>query len=205
VISNNYNIFESALADVFTHHMHIRDIPAEYAKTIYWNMAENQRSAAITKIFEIHEEDPKTIVCVNNLLSYFKWCEDCRNKIIHSKPHDPIFNKKDDMLYIAKRSKKAPKLSYGILDLTRLRKIADQTHAGYEYCFDLSAYLMQRDYVRESLPLYVRALLHDTLPEIPQPPKPLELSDTDHIQKVPVHLRPPPFSTFQPRRRQPKN
>ncbi len=105
VISSSYNIFESSLASLFIHHFEIRGVATDLSTGIYWGMAENQRSASITKIFVLHEKDQKTIDCVSDLLLYFDWCKDTRNKLLHATIDAPLFGAKDDTLYLEAVSK----------------------------------------------------------------------------------------------------
>ncbi|HZL32271.1 MAG TPA: hypothetical protein VFC54_14595 [Pseudolabrys sp.] len=190
VISSNYNIFESALFGLFEHHLEIRGVSAEFSKDVYWGMAENQRSAGITKIFTLHEKDQATIDCVEKLLLYFGWCKDSRNKLVHATINPPIFGGKKDTLYLAKRSgQKAAKINYTALNLQDLRDIADRIYDGSEYCNELKYFLMARDYTDAQLEDVQGVLAYDALPKIPPVPKEIILSEVNHNPPIPPHLR----------------
>ena len=66
---------------------------SEWAEKYYYLLSEDNRSGAIKKIFK--DDGPDVVEAIGNLVKYFDWCRDCRNKLLHaeSQPSDYSFSR----------------------------------------------------------------------------------------------------------------
>jgi hypothetical protein len=197
VVSIVYNTFEFALFDVFAHHLRIREIANPTIEHLYWGVADNQRTAAIEKIFATHEKDEFVIKTVSKLIDLFSWCYETRNKILHSRFTPPFFAKAEsDLLYLSKRAKKSSSINYLTLTVESLQTAADQIQAGSESCYALVNYLIIRDVPSDQRPMSLHRFYAEppTLPEIPQRPPDLTMRAEGHDPPMPAYLRRSYFS-----------
>jgi hypothetical protein len=182
VLVLNYNAFESALFDIFVHHLDRHDVPQRLAKKLYFEMQERKRLDFVKVIFSAYERNPHVKVALTKLLKYFEWCADTRNRLVHAKYSPPLFGVENNKLYLAKRvSQRSLKLHYMQPSLRVLRNAADHIRVGLDCCVSLHFHLKLRDTPQEERSLALRAsALGDPspppLPEIPPPPKKLRKS-----------------------------
>jgi hypothetical protein len=152
-------------------------MPIDLVDKYYLHLNEDSRMQAIRDIFKVHEKEKEVTALIDNLVSYFNWCRNCRNHILHSELYPPAFGGEKDTLYLIKKaSKKSTESGYMKFKLIALRGIADKIRYGVVQSAEIHIYLRYRDVpshkVRESL----RAYVHDPLPGKLRIPRSLELS-----------------------------
>jgi hypothetical protein len=187
VISNNYNAFESDIFGFFRHYLELKGITRKTTEFLYGEMNERQRLNAIRFIIDEYETDQSAHAAISKLITYFEWCIEIRNTLLHAEQSGFGHT---EILWMQKRSSKEySKLNYLKLRIEKLRQIADQIKIGHDAGWDLFVYLFKRDTPPEKWPLTFRALHVTTLPEIPLPPKKLDLSEHGPLGPIPDYLR----------------
>ena len=142
-----------------------------------FSLPDDKRIEALQTIFAQCEKDPKVVSVVSNLIQYFKWCLDVRNKLAHAKSY-PIsfFGKKPGYWHLTKRiSKKNPDRGYMQIELSSLRDMADKVAFGTKHCASLAIYLRVRDIPRSQRPSVYQEYEDEPLPGILSIPKPLRV------------------------------
>jgi hypothetical protein len=108
-----------------------KKLPDELIDLYFYSLNEEKRIEAIRIIYSGHTRHPHVIESVGNLLDYFNWCRDCRNKILHAERYPAAFGGNPERLYLTKRiGKRNPKPGYMQFTLPRLRFIADKMRDG---------------------------------------------------------------------------
>ena len=92
-------------------------------------------------------------------------------------------------LHLTKRVKKTSEQGFLKLNLATLRNVADKIHIGERLCSDLIIHLQLRDTPQAEWSLSMCVLAPTALPDIPDRPRPLELSQTPHNPPPPAYLR----------------
>jgi len=112
-------------------------VPFSFVESVYFSLPDDKRLEALQRIFAECEKDPNVISLVSNLIQYFKWCLDVRNKLAHAESY-PIsfFGKKPGYWHLTKRiSKKNPDRGYMQIELSSLRDMADKVAYGTKFNF----------------------------------------------------------------------
>ncbi|MBX9711421.1 MAG: hypothetical protein K2X60_10340 [Xanthobacteraceae bacterium] len=176
VVSINFNQFEAGLFSLFRHHLERREIPLPVLETIYGNIGGSDHGETIKQIFLYFETDPAVIGHVDHVLSYFQWCYESRNILMHSQQRGITLNDGEDIASFFKRStKNYSKFNFTTFTVPQLRDIADAIHIGINYIVDLYFFLQVRD---GRLPAWIPAVQTNALPDKPRIPKRIEVSDT---------------------------
>jgi hypothetical protein len=180
VLWTAFNSFEDGIFSLYRHHLDLLKVPFPFVETGYFSLPDDKRIEAVQTIFAQCEKDPKVVSVVSNLIQYFKWCLDVRNKLAHAESY-PIsfFGKKPGYWHLTKRiSKKNPDQGYMQIELSSLREMADKVAYGTKHCASVVIYLRVRDIPRSQRPRAYQEYEDEPLPGILSIPKPLELSLT---------------------------
>lgn len=192
VIALSFSAFERRLFALYAHHPERQNMPRSLIEIYYTSLNELAQLKAIRAIFGEYEKDPAALAVANNIVDYFDWCSDARNKILHSEPYPPLFGGEIDKLYLTKPiSKREPTSTYMWLSLEELRDIADKIECGKRHSAAFSIYLRSRDVPSRQLPIIERALAGDPLPEPLEVPPKLKLSSHPQHGAMPDHLKTP--------------
>lgn len=152
-------------------------MPIDLVDKYYLHLNEDSRMQAIRDIFKVHEKEKEVTALIDNLVSYFNWCRNCRNHILHSELYPPAFGGEKDTLYLIKKaSKKSTKSGYMKFKLIALRGIADKIRYGVVQSAEIHIYLRYRDVPSHKVRKSLRAYVHDPLPGKLRIPRSLELS-----------------------------
>jgi hypothetical protein len=188
-ISTNYNRFEARLFVLFAHHFDLKKVPRKITDALYFQANETQRLKNIELAFAECEKEQAVRECVTKLMLYFTWCYETRNHLLHSRHDPPFFGHDERTLHLAKRVKKTSEQGFLKLNLATLRNVADKVYFGERRCLDLIIHLQLRDTPVEEWNVSMRALAPAALPEIPDQPRPLEISPIPHTPPPPSYLR----------------
>jgi len=135
VISTCYNAFEDGLLRLYRHHPDRLKLPQKMTEMFYLSLNEKQRLTAIKTIFAEYEKDQAVVALVLNLIKYFDWCWDVRNKLVHAEHYPAMFGGKPGKWHLSKRiDKKTTGRGYMELALETLRKMADKIECGVKQC-----------------------------------------------------------------------
>jgi hypothetical protein len=127
-------------------------------------------------IFDKYQKDAAVRELFSNLLSYFSWCRNCRNQLLHSERHPTAFFMDPDFLHLSKRiGKQSPKMGYLKLTLERIRSIADSMRKGVVQSAELHLYLRYAGTPFDSIPQTYQAFAK--LPSKLEIPKLLQLTE----------------------------
>jgi hypothetical protein len=197
VISTCYNAFEDGMFRLYLHHPDNLKLPRKLAEQFYLSLNEQQRLVAIKTIFDEYEKDSAVSAVVLNLIKYFQWSWDVRNKLVHAEHYPAAFGGKPGKWHLSKRvGKKAPDRGYMELELQTLREMADKIELGKKHCAGLLIYLRVRDTPASQLPISYRVLADAPLPEILAIPDALELSSSPQTP-IPTYVRKSPFRSWK--------
>jgi hypothetical protein len=178
VISIAFNSFEASMFGLYRHHLDLNKVPYEFTDFIHVSLNDHLRLNLLKIVFEKYEMDAHTVI--GNLIQYFEWCCDARNKLLHAE-HYPASFGKQDTLYLAKRkNKKTTKHVYMVFDLQMLRETADKIICGIVQSANVQIYLRVRDIRRSQLSHGYKDYEHEPLPEILTVPKLLEVAESPH-------------------------
>jgi hypothetical protein len=131
VITTLYNSFESSVSVFFRHHLDLLKVPQKVTEFMFHELNEQKRLEALGLVFTNCEKDPDTLAVILNLLEYFQWCWDARNKLAHAEHYPKSFGRLTDELNLTKQiSKRNPTRGYITLDLATLRDIANKINRG---------------------------------------------------------------------------
>jgi hypothetical protein len=177
VISTCYNAFEDGLFSLCNHHLDQLRLPYGVSDFLYHSLNEHQRLEAVSVVFAQCEKDPAVVALVDNLVKYFGWCRDVRNKLAHAEHYPAMFGGKADKWHLSKRvSKRNSKRGYLELDLKTLRDMADKIEHGNQHCARIIIYLRVRDTPSIKLPRGYTDYVGEPLPGVLDIPDALELS-----------------------------
>ena len=132
VLLTAFNSFEDGIFSLYRHHLDLLRVPFPFVEGMYLSLPEDKRIEALQTIFAECEKDPNVIRLVSNLIQYFKWCLDVRNKLAHAESYPISFlGKKPGYWHLTKRiSKKNPDRGYLQIELSSLRAMADKVAYG---------------------------------------------------------------------------
>jgi len=180
VVSASFNAFEESMFHLFAFHLGRAKLPDELIKLTYFQYDDARRLKAIRAVFDEYESEPVVIERVSELIEYFDWASDARNKLLHAQPYPSPYAKMSGRLHLAKRaSKRDPTLLYISPDLATLRDVADKINWGKIACAGVVIYLR---YGRESKPW---SLSPYTLPGTLARPEALELEPLPYNSPTP--------------------
>jgi hypothetical protein len=130
VISLNFNMYEAAL-QVFLE-FYIDKATADF---LFDKMSNERRVEAIHHFVSLKEKDPKIVELVEHSLSHYAKCFQNRNSLLHSKQYFAV--SLPDLLSLEKRSKGAKPFMTFYLELTELRRVADEMMDGVFFVTDI--------------------------------------------------------------------
>lgn len=202
VIASVYNDFDAGLFNIYAHHLKRKKVPEKISSRLYFQTSEDQRTDLIKFVFAECEKKKKVIDAVTALCSYYLWCWNTRNTLLHATIIPPllgfVFGASDEHLLITKRTtRRGTEKGYAALTLTQLRIIADQMHIGDSCCIKLRWYLYCRDMPRAKWPVWLSLDGPQALPEIPAPPKEISLSA---LPRVGIERAPPLKASLRKRK-----
>lgn len=114
---------------------------------------------------------------MKNLLQYFHWCRDARNKLVHAEYYPASFGGNPALLYLIKRvDKRSQQSGYMKLSVGYLRTIADQIRAGIVQSARIGIYLRIRGVSPEKVDRQLRQYAGEPLPKLLIVPTPLRLT-----------------------------
>jgi hypothetical protein len=170
--------FERSIDSLHAFHWRKQKAPEELIDLYYYSLNEEQRVVAIDKAFQTYEQDPAVKQAIKDLLAYFHWCRDTRNKLLHAELYPASFGGNPDFLYLIKRlDKRSPRSGYMKLTLEYLRSIADKVRAGIVQSATINIYLRVRGQPLEKIDRGLRQYASEPLPRSLPVPPPLRLTD----------------------------
>jgi hypothetical protein len=184
VLANSYNSFEDGMFSLFRYHLSSRKIPRKVIDFMYLSLSEPQRLATIKLAYKECEQRKQVQELVRNLIKYFEWCCDVRNKLIHAQHYPTTIGDNVSNLHLMKRiAKKSPEHGYMELDLQTLRDLADKVEKGKKHCAQVQISMRFRDTPKAKRPAWLIAYGSGPRPKILDIPKTLELSPRPRPQK----------------------
>lgn len=145
IVSINYNSFEHGLLAIFRHHLDAKNVPENFSDFVFGKANREVQVAMIREIFDQCESDWAVKDCVEHLLSYYAWCYQSRDLLMHSHQNFQGADTGEHLLSLAKRKRDDySAYNYMHLSLPHLRAIADNMHAGYLFLLNLNYFLMAR-------------------------------------------------------------
>ena len=176
VISMMFNAFERGLHDLYEIHPLRQRVPQRLIDLYFYSLNEDRRTQAIQKVFKSFERSPKVKAIVTNLVDYFEWCKDARNKVLHAEQYPALLGGDPAFLHLTKKaSKNNPSARYIALTVPLLRSIADKMRAGQLQCAKVRIYLRVRGRHVSELSGGLAVYKHEPLPEKLRVPRPLRL------------------------------
>ena len=179
VISITFSAFERSIDDLYAIHPRQERLPDKLIEMFYFGLSEEARVIAIREVFAIYEKDSAIIAAVNNVLDYFVWCRDARNKLLHAEHYPALFGGQPETLYLIKRvGKKNPKPAYMALKLSELRLIAENFRHGVARSAELSLKIRYRHVPPKEVPASIRPYVEAPVPDPLKIPNRIELSSS---------------------------
>lgn len=153
-IAGTFVQFERGIESLFLYHPANAAVPLDLIQRYYFALSEGQRVATTRKFYREREEDGAVKSAVDNLLDFFDWAHDSRNKILHAERYPAGIGADPDLFYLTKRASKSdPSSRYMALDLKTLRSTAEFMRAGIVRCAELNIYVRYRSSSSEALAL----------------------------------------------------
>ena len=169
VITLNYNQFEFVFFRLFAHHFERQKVPLAAAWATYSGLPDNARSRTIRAVFADCEADATAIDHVDHALKFFARCVANRNLLFHSRSAD----EPPGEMRLSKTVKEDwETINHIDMTLVQLRQIADDMFTGFEYSWEVWAYLQGRD-LRDTLAPFWQWAMPRTLPQKPPLPQAL--------------------------------
>jgi hypothetical protein len=178
VIAVTFVQFERSIEGLFLHHPANNSVPIDLIHRYFFALSEDQRISTTRKFYAERESDDAVRAAVNNVLDFFNWAHDSRNKILHAERYPPGFGADPNMFYLIKRASKRDHSSrYMKLDLPTLRATAEQMRAGIVRSAEINIHIRYRSAdlsrVEQSLWVYAKS---NNFPALTIPPH-LELTE----------------------------
>jgi hypothetical protein len=147
VIAGLFVQFERSVESMFLHHpSQDKTTPFETRERNFLSLSERKRIAATRKFYSEHERDGSVRIAADNLLDFFDWAHDSRNKILHSERYPMGFGADPEIFYLIKRaSKHDPSSIYMALDLVTLRSTAESMRQGIVRSAEINIHVRYRD------------------------------------------------------------
>src|ERR1700694_170922 len=131
VIAVTFVQFERSVESMFLHHPANRAVPFDLLDRYFLTLSEDQRVAVTRRFYSDSEPDALVKAAAKNVLDFFDWAHDSRNKILHSERYPTGLGGDPDVFYLTKRaSKRDPSSRYMALDLPTLRSTAESMQSG---------------------------------------------------------------------------
>lgn len=176
VICLTYNAFEGSMSRLYRHHPDQLRMPFEITDTYYWAQSEQRRFGIIKTMFDTFEKEDSVKQFVYSAADFYQWAWKVRNIVLHAEPYPPsaFVSRKADAIHLAKRTAKTdPETKYVSYSLGDLRGMADRIANAIKAVAGANLYLRYRDIPFDQLPLSLRALEPEPLPEkLAKPPDP---------------------------------
>jgi hypothetical protein len=174
VIAGTFVQFERSVESMFLHH------PAQDSAVLFdvrdrdfFALSEGKRIAATRKFYSESERDESVRAAASNVLDFFDWAHDSRNKILHSERYPMGFGADPEIFYLIKRAnKRDPASIYMALDLATLRSIAESMREGIVRSAEINIHVRYRDSDLSKLDqsLWIYATSND-FPPLAVPPR----------------------------------
>jgi hypothetical protein len=165
VIANRFNSFERGMFDLYSMYTEKR-FTRELSDFLFLALNERTRAEALTKVVHAFEKSRKALAFFDSLSSYFEWCWNARNQIIHSEFYPSMFGGSPHEISLTKRkSKKSAEPGYLKFTLPELRDIADKIEEGVKRCAAFRIWLRQRATPREKWPVSLKIHGLEPLPD----------------------------------------
>lgn len=104
VIALTFVQFERGVESLFLHHPAQHDVSMDLLHRDFYALNEKKRARAVRKFYQDSESDPLVVKAVENVLDFFDWAHDARNKILHSEVYPPGISGRPDTFYLIKRN-----------------------------------------------------------------------------------------------------
>jgi hypothetical protein len=149
-----------------------------FSIAIFFALSEDQRVAVTRKFYSDREPDALVKAAAKNVLDFFDWAHDSRNKILHSERYPMGFGADPEMFYLIKRASKRDASSrYMALDLVTLRSTAEHMRRGIVLSAEINIHVRYRDSapskIHPSLRVYAKS---NDFPVLAVPPR-LEMTE----------------------------
>jgi hypothetical protein len=104
-------------------------------------LQQNSKDRSHYLIEKFRDQEPGLVKPVRNIVEYFDVCTWNRNQLLHAERYPAAFGGDGQSLYLTKPSAKGgDENRYFKIELSELRLIADQMHAGFVKCADVHIY-----------------------------------------------------------------
>jgi len=146
VIALTFVQFERGVENLFLHHPAHGGISQDLLHHYFYSLNEQQRIIVVRKFYRDRESDPLVVEAAENVLKFFDWAHDARNKIMHSEVYPPGVSGRPDTFYFIKRAeKRAPGSHYLAFRLQELRDVAEQMRAGVVAAAEINIHVRYRE------------------------------------------------------------
>jgi hypothetical protein len=173
VISLTFVQFERGVDSLFLHHPAHGTVSKDLVHQYFYSLGEQQRLAVSRRFYRDHERDPLVVKATENVLDFFDWAHDARNKILHSELYPASFGGRPDTFYLTKRAgKRALGSLYLAFKLPELRGVAEKMRAGVVAAAEINIHVRYRDLdplqIEASMRAYAAEPPSFTLLQIPE-------------------------------------
>jgi hypothetical protein len=167
VIALQFAQFERSVESLYHAEAWRKKIPDDLIDLYFYSLNEEKRIEAIRLIYAGYTaKHPHVADVINNLLDYFNWSRDCRNKILHAERYPAAFGGDPEMLYLIKRiGKQNPESGYMKFSLPTLRLIADRMRAGIVQSATIEIRLRYLDVPLSRVPQPYRDIVQEPFPD----------------------------------------
>ncbi|OAF15529.1 hypothetical protein AYJ54_39890 [Bradyrhizobium centrolobii] len=146
VISLTFVQFERGVDNLFLHHPAHGQISRDLLHHYFYSLNEQQRPSVTRKFYREQEADPLVVKATENVLEFFDWAHDARNKILHSELYPAAFGGRHDTFYLTKRAGKRDSGSiYLAFKVHELRDVAEKMRAGVVAAAEINIHVRYRD------------------------------------------------------------
>jgi hypothetical protein len=157
---------------LFLHHPANNAVPFDLLNRYFYALSEDHRVAVTRKFYSEREPDILVKAAANNVLDFFDWAHDTRNKILHSERYPMGFGGDPEVFYLIKRASKRDASSrYMALDLPTLRSTAESMRGGIVRSAEINIHVRYRNSnlskLHQSMHAYARSNDFPTL-TVPQ-------------------------------------
>jgi hypothetical protein len=145
VIAVTFAQFERSIEGLFLHHPANSSVPIDLIQRYFFALSEDQRISTTRKFYADREADEAVKAAVGNVLDFFDWAHDSRNKILHSERYPMSFGADPNIFYLTKRASKRDHSSkYMKLDLQTLRSTAEHMREGIVRSSEINIHVRYR-------------------------------------------------------------
>jgi hypothetical protein len=174
VIAGTFVQFERSVESMFLYHpAQDSTVPFDVRERCFLALSERKRVVATRKFYSDRERDEAVRAAASNVLDFFDWAHDSRNKILHSERYPMGFGADPEIFYLIKRAnKRDPSSIHMALDLASLRSIAESMRAGIVRSAEINIHVRYRDADLSKLDqsLWIYATSND-FPSLVVPPR----------------------------------